>query len=326
MFLAGPCVITPRARLVLADVGLLQSNGSKSHGPTGPSSHLVSRYLALAAATSLGLTSDTRLPSSQCLGQELGGGHLTWANPVWSIRRSPTCLSARIAHRASPKSSRPTLGDDCDTRRQNSRCVLQELERVGEVVGCRMLCFSTPDDLESCGVAVPSRRSQRRLSGGSRPEKDCWRRCVAAATSLGPTLSGLSVVLLRASRHVSRIGRHQSRLVRRSVMIVTLAVRTQSQVEGASVDSLVGVALRRTAGGGAALAFSAEAQTIASRSIALSAGSHGVVSRRPRSSICVRQRSGSDPLNLTLRRLYPLVTTPGPECPGKRPEPNEIDY
>ena len=41
-----------------------------------------------------------------------------------------------------------------------------------------MLCFLTPDDLESCsGVAVPSRRSQRRLSDGSRPEKDCWRRC-----------------------------------------------------------------------------------------------------------------------------------------------------
>ncbi|EJK63511.1 hypothetical protein THAOC_15826 [Thalassiosira oceanica] len=51
-----PGAVTPRARLVLADVGLLQSNGSKSHGPTGPSSHLVSRYLALAAATSLGPT------------------------------------------------------------------------------------------------------------------------------------------------------------------------------------------------------------------------------------------------------------------------------
>ena len=93
------------------------------------------------------------------------------------VRLSPTCLAARIAHRASPESSRTTLGDDHDTRRPSSQCVRQELDRVGEVVGCRTLCFSTPDDLESCGVAVPSRRSQRRLSDGSRPEKHCWRRC-----------------------------------------------------------------------------------------------------------------------------------------------------
>ena len=36
--------------------------------------------------------------------------------------------------------------------------------------------------------------------------------------------------------------------------------------------------------------------------------------------------AAATPVNLTLRRLYPLGTTPGPECPGKRPEPNEIDY
>lgn len=38
----------------------------------------------------------------------LGGGHLAWADPVWSTRLSPTCLAARIAHRASPESSRQT--------------------------------------------------------------------------------------------------------------------------------------------------------------------------------------------------------------------------
>ncbi|EJK74921.1 hypothetical protein THAOC_03374 [Thalassiosira oceanica] len=40
MFLAGPNAVTPWARrLVLADATLFQSNGSKSHGPTGPFRH-----------------------------------------------------------------------------------------------------------------------------------------------------------------------------------------------------------------------------------------------------------------------------------------------
>ena len=86
--------------LVLADAAaLLQSkNGSKSHGPTGPSSHLVSRYLALAAATSLGPT-----PSGL---------------PVFLPRASR--LVSRIGRHRSRLVRR---GDDTDTRLPSSQCM-----------------------------------------------------------------------------------------------------------------------------------------------------------------------------------------------------------
>ena len=148
----------------------------KSHGPNGPSSHLVSRYLALAAATSLGLT-----PS---------GLHVFLPRASRHVSRIG-CHLSRLVRR----------GDDRDTRRPSSQCLGQELGHFGKVVHCRTLCFSNT-------VLV-----------------NLGELALAAATSLEQTPSGLPVVLTRASRHVSRIGRHRSRLIRRLVMIVTLAVR-----------------------------------------------------------------------------------------------------
>ncbi|EJK66265.1 hypothetical protein THAOC_12825 [Thalassiosira oceanica] len=101
----------------------------------------------------------------------LGGGYLAWADPVWSI---PVFLPhvPRGLYRSSGVTG-VVLSDVVMILTLAfhvvNACVLQELERVGEVVGCRMLCFSTPDDLESCVeyIAVPSLRSQHRLSDGT---------------------------------------------------------------------------------------------------------------------------------------------------------------